>query len=235
MAVVGEDERGRTASPAGKAREPVRAVADEGEPVGYRGGGDPVTLPDGVFVGDHLLASVELDDPLADYALGEVLVGGADDDLIHPRVLTCDSCRRGEGIVCLELDHRPHFDPEALQGLLQHRELRLQLGGYRGACLVAGPQVVAKRLDHVICGDAEVGDSARQQGGDRPHDASRCPHLGAVVGERGRASEELAEQLVGAVDEVDLHDLSLTRLTPLGLWLRSQNLRSSGRCRRCAI
>ena len=73
------------------------------------------------------------------------------------------------------------------------------------AGLVVGPEVVAERLDHVVGGDAEVGGAA-------------LDHLEHGVQHAGHGAErlvlalveaalpvEVAEQLVGAVDDVDQH------------------------------
>ena len=71
--------------------------------------------------------------------------------------------------------------------------------------LVAGPQVVAERLDDVVGGDADVGGAVLEQLEHRAGDPAGRRHLPAVVGEVGRQGEVVAEQLVGAVDEVDVH------------------------------
>ena len=209
MAVMGEHGRGRLAAPAGQAREAVGAVADESQPVGYRRRANPVARPDTVVVGDHPRAAVELDDAMADDALGEVLVGGADQHLVDATVVRRHRRRRREGVVGLELDHRPDPNAEGLEGLLEQGELGPELRSHLGTRLVAGPQVVAKRLDDVIGGDPDVGDALGEERRHRPEHAPRRSHLGPVVGSRGRPAEELAEELVGAVDQVDLHGASL--------------------------
>ena len=112
---------------------------------------------------------------------------------------------RGERVVGLELDHRPHGDAERPQRVLEHRELREQLGRHAGAGLVARPEVVAERLDHVVGGDAHVGRALLEHPEHRPEDPADRGHLDAVVVEVRRHGEVVTEELVGAVDEVDLH------------------------------
>ena len=67
------------------------------------------------------------------------------------------TCRAGrERIVRLEFHHRPDDDAERRQRFFEERELREQVGLDARAGLVAGPQAVAERLDHVIGRDGDV-------------------------------------------------------------------------------
>ena len=58
-----------------------------------------------------------------------------------------DARRRGERVVGLELDHRPDDDAHRGERVLERMELREQRRLDAGRGLVAGPQVVAERLD----------------------------------------------------------------------------------------
>jgi hypothetical protein len=139
-------------------------------------------------------------------ALAEVLVRRADDHAVHAVVRGRDLGRRGERVVGLLLDHRPHREPGRPQRVLDLGELRLQRRVDPGAGLVAGPQVVAERLDDVVRGDADVGGALleeHQAGADDPSGGA----VPLVLVGRG---EVVAEQLVGAVDEVDVHLRTLT-------------------------
>ena len=84
-------------------------------------------------------------------------------------------------------------------------ELRAQRRLDAAAGLVAGPEIVAKRLDHVVGGDADVRrallDDLEHRLQHADHGAER-PVL--ALGEAAQAVE-VAEQLVGAVDEVNDH------------------------------
>ena len=114
--------------------------------------------------------------------------------------------RTGEGVVGLELDHGPHHDPERDQGLLERPGLRPQIRVDAVPGLVARPQVVAERLDHMVGGDAHVRRALAQElqhGADHPPDGGNL--LAGRIAVR-RRPEEVAEQLVGPVDEVHLHD-----------------------------
>ena len=62
---------------------------------------------------------------------------------------------RSERIIGFELDHRPHDNAHRRQRLLERMELREQRGLDAGAGLVVRPKPIAKRLDHVVGGDAK--------------------------------------------------------------------------------
>jgi hypothetical protein len=63
---------------------------------------------------------------------------------------------RSERIIGFELDHRPDDNAHCRERLLERMELREQRGLDAGARLVVRPKPIAKRLDHVVGGDAEV-------------------------------------------------------------------------------
>jgi hypothetical protein len=113
--------------------------------------------------------------------------------------------RRRQRVVGLQLDHRPHGDAHRGEGLLQRVELRRQGAIDPGPGLVVGPELVPERLDHVIGGDTEVGGALldhlqhrMQQAGDR---AQRL--VLALV--EAALAVEVAEQLVGAVQDMNDH------------------------------
>ena len=63
---------------------------------------------------------------------------------------------RSERIISFELDHRPHDNAHRRERLLERMELREQRGLDACAGLVVRPKPIAKRLDHVVGGDAEI-------------------------------------------------------------------------------
>ena len=63
---------------------------------------------------------------------------------------------RGQGVVGLELHHRPHHEAEGARGVLGGMELGQEVGGHAFAGLVAGEEVVAERLDDVVEGHRHV-------------------------------------------------------------------------------
>ena len=70
--------------------------------------------------------------------------------------------------------------------------------------LVSGPEPVAKRLDDVIGRDADVRRAAvdhAEDGGDHAADGGHFPAVGVA---RRRERVVVAEQLVGAVDEINV-------------------------------
>ena len=64
---------------------------------------------------------------------------------------------RSEGVVGLELDHRPQGDAQGVECRFEDRELGPQLGSDAGAGLVAGPEIVAEGLDDMVGGHADMG------------------------------------------------------------------------------
>jgi len=88
--------------------------------------------------------------------LGKILVRCAYDHLFHARIICGQRCRGGESVVRLEFDHGPRDDACGDESSLEHRKLRPQVWFDSVARLVACPEFVAKRLDNVIRGDADV-------------------------------------------------------------------------------
>ena len=133
--------------------------------------------------------------------------------------------RRRERIVGLELDHRPDDDAHRGERVLERMELREQRRLDALAGLVAGPEVVAKRLDDVVGGDADVRRAAARASR-APSAARRRTAPQRPVGALGEAAQavEVAEQLVGAVDEVDDHSGSM----PAALMTRPHFCDSAG-------
>ena len=138
------------------------------------------------------LSGVQIEDPLDARVLGETNGG------------------RGDRVVGLELDHRPEHDPERLHGRLGDRELGEELRRHPGRRLVAREQVVAERFDDPVRGAADMRGAflaeEEQQLLDEPGDARQDD---AVPSEDRRPRREVGpEQLVGRVDEMDVHGRS---------------------------
>ena len=95
--------------------------------------------------------------------------------------------------------------PSALKRLLEQEELRQQLRLDPLAGLVAGPQPVAERFDDVIRRDGDVSGAAVHHAEDGTNHATDRGDLRAArIPGRGQRVV-VAEQLVGAVDEVNVH------------------------------
>src|SRR5206468_319023 len=138
-------------------------------------------------------------------ALREVLVGRADPDALDARVGRRDRGGRGEPVVGLVLHERPHREARGGERLLERLELGAQRRIDPRAGLVAGVEVVAERFDHVVAGDADVRGALLEQPDQRREHAAQRAHLLTVRTQVRGHREEVAEQLVGAVDQVDLH------------------------------
>ena len=190
----------------GRPGKPSALSPDQRQVIGDRLGRHPELRGDPRSIEDGAAAPVELDDAAvrAD-ALAEVLVGGADDHLIHLRIGGRHRRGCGQRVVGLELHHRPHGHPRGRQSVLQDRELALQVRVDALARLVGRPQLVSKRLDDVVGGDADVRGPLLEQRQHRAHHAPGGPHLLPVAVHVPRHGEEVAKQLVGAVDQVDVH------------------------------
>ncbi len=202
---AGQDGGRRLGAPSGEPREPVRTVADEGEVIGDGRGADAELCHDTGLVDQEVLAAIELDDAGARDALPEVLVGRADDHLLDAGVVPRHGRRTGQRVVRLELDHRPDHHAERGERLLERPRLGPQVGVDALAGLVPGPQLVAEGLDNVIGRDPDMGGAVAQQLQDRTEHAPDGCHLVAGRVAMRRRAEEVAEQLVGPVDEVHLH------------------------------
>ena len=135
-------------------------------------GPHPELGDDAPLVDHHVLAPVQLHDAVPAHALPEVLVRRADDDLLHVAVVVGDGGAAGQRVVRLELDHRPHQDPEGGEGLLEGPGLGPQIGIDAVARLVAGPQVVAEGLDHVVGRHTDMGRALSEQ---LQHGADHAP------------------------------------------------------------
>src|SRR5207244_5548778 len=104
-----------------------------------------------------------------------------------------------------ELEHRPHDNTYSRKRLLEGMELRQQRRLDAGAGLVVRPKPIAKRLDHVVGGDAEVRVAVLdhlEHGLQHADDGA----VGAVHAFVEPAQPiEMTEELVGTVDEEKDH------------------------------
>ncbi len=139
----------------------------------------------------------------------EVFVGRADDDLREGGVVRELRGGARQRVIGLELDHRPYRDPQRGGDALGDGELRPQQRVHPLAGLVAGEEVVAERLDHMVECDPHVGDVVLpKQPRQGAHQGTRRADLAPVAVEgRGRAVVH-AEELVGPVDQMRFHSSS---------------------------
>jgi hypothetical protein len=157
------------------------------------------------LVRDGVLAPVQLHHPVVDDALGQVLVGSAYEDLLHFRILGCHCGGRRQGVIGLELHHGPDAHAQRLQRRLEDVELRAKRRIDAVSGLVTGPQVVAERLDDVISGHSNVSSAVGHHAEDRHDHATGGPYLAPVISLTRRLAVEVSEELVRAVDEMDIH------------------------------
>ena len=202
MGIAGQDCGGGFGAPSGEAGVAVGAVADDGEVVGDGCGRDAEFGDDAGFVAHDVLAAIELDDAGADDTLAEIFVGRADEDLGDACVLRCFGGSCGEGVIGFEFDHGPDFDAHGFESFFKDGKLGEQLRRHAFAGFVAGIEIVAEGFDDVIGGDAEVGCAGFDHRENRRKDTADGADFPAVCVFRGRDGEEVAEEFVGAVDEV---------------------------------
>ena len=112
---------------------------------------------------------------------------------------------RSERIIGFELDHRPDDNAHPHERLLEGMELREQRGLDAGAGLVVRPKPIAKRLDHVVGGDAEIRVAVLQHLENGLQHADHGP-IGTVhaFGEPTQ-SVEVTEEFVSAVNKMNYH------------------------------
>ena len=71
--------------------------------------------------------------------------------------------------------------------------------------LYPGQRPIAERLDDVIGRHADMGRAAVDHAEHRAHHAARRAHFPPLLVTRGGHGVEVAEELVGAVDQVNSH------------------------------
>ena len=236
-----------TACPNPEAREPVGAVAHEGEPVGDRQWADAVAGPHRLFVGDDVLAAVELH-----HAPARARTGRG----------PCRGCRREPAPTPVSSDATAAADARAssassstmgqtttpMATRAASRRGNWALSGVVDALagLVAGPQVVAERLDRRGRWRRRRGSPGRASIDSTDWTTPRtAPDLAPFGALPRRGAVEVAEQFVGPVDEMDPSRLSPARPVPShvpGLDVEDRDLvgdleaerrRRSGRCAPC--
>ncbi len=101
--------------------------------------------------------AVDLHDARTSHALRQIFIRRPDRDFLYLLVLRREMRGRSERIIGFELDHRPDDNAHRRERFLKRMELREKRGLDAVASLVVRPKPIAKRLDHVIGGDAEIG------------------------------------------------------------------------------
>ena len=107
-------------------------------------------------IANRFAPAVDLHHARTSHALRQILIGRPDGDFLDLLVLRREMRGRSERIIGFELDHRPDDNAHRRERLLERMELREQRALDAVAGLVVRPKPIAKRLDHVVGGDAEV-------------------------------------------------------------------------------
>ena len=111
---------------------------------------------------ESFCAGLDLHHARTSHALRQILIGRPDGDFLDLLVLRREMRGRSERIIGFELDHRPDDNAHRRERLFERMELREQRGLDAGAGLVVRPKPIAKRLDHVVGGDAKIRGPARR-------------------------------------------------------------------------
>ena len=166
-------------------------------------------------IANRFAPAIDLHHARTSHALRQILIGRPDGDFLDLLVLRREMRGRSERIIGFELDHRPDDNAHRRERLLERMELREQRGLDAGAGLVVRPKPIAKRLDHVIGGNAEVRGTVlvfNYLENGLQHADDRAIRAVLAFGEPAQAVE-VTEELVSTVDE--MHDprkrLRLTR------------------------
>src|ERR1700726_2535671 len=183
----------------------VGSIADEGEEIGDQIRSHPELLADSQRITDLHASAIDLDDAVTADALGEVLVGCPDADLLYALVGGGALGSGGQRVVRFELGHGPHCHSHGYERFLQRVELREERAVDADPRLVTGPETVAERLDDVIGRHADMSrtrlDHLQHRLKDADHGAEG--RVRALV--ESAQAVEVAEKLVGAVDEMNDH------------------------------
>ena len=230
--------RGRgLGAPSRQTRIPVRRVADEREVVRNRRWGHAELCDDAGFVEGDPLTAIHLHDSRAADALCQILVGSADEHLLDAAVDRRCHRRRRERIIGFELHHRPDDDAQCAERFLEQRKLaeEIRIDPFTG--LVARPQLIAERLDDVIGRDGHVGRAALHQAEHGADDPAHCAHLAAVSITRRWNGVVVPEQLVGAVDQMDLQSAAPRsgEGEPANAWAEKSNARPGSASKQCLL
>ena len=203
MSIAGQHCGGAFGAPPGQAGNAIGSVAGERQQVGNGLRGDTVLGNHGFFADSFAPSPVETDDSLALYELSQVLVWRADYYALHGGVGAKLSCRRSDGVIGLELHHRPDADAQRRNRPLRQFELGQQFRWRAFAGLVPREQVVAEGRYHAVESAPDVSDpilaDEAQHALDQP---MHRPYR--LTGRRlqRRHGEMRAEQLIGAVNQI---------------------------------
>src|SRR5439155_1221895 len=183
----------------------VRRVANEREEVGDQRGLHSELLTNSSRISDFLPLAIHLDYVVPADALRQVFVGRPEADFLDSLVSGGDLRRGCERIVGLQVGHGPYGHAHGGEGFLERVELRQQGGLNTISRLVLGPESVTEGLDDVVGRHTDVRGPLLDHLQDGvQHAAHRAE--GRILARGGAAAAvELAEQLVGAVDEMNDH------------------------------
>ena len=182
---------------------PSAAVADERQVVGNRDRFDAKLRDHACLVANDVLATIELDDSGPSYALREVFVGCANEHPIDRRVFLGGEGGGRQGIIGLELNHRPNDDPKSGECLFEKRKLgpEIRLDAFPG--FVVRPELIAKRLDHLIGGDTKMSGAFLDHAKDGGDYTANCrDFLAGAIAHRGQRVI-VPKKLVGSINQVN--------------------------------
>jgi hypothetical protein len=209
MGVLGQHCPCRLCSPPWEAGDAIGGIADEGQVVRNRFGGDSELLPHSLGVYERCLPSIVAHDLRVAIELRHVLVRAQDDDPIDLGCVFRGGC--GQTVISFLLDHGPHSNTEGLHRSFRNRELGVEFRWRSLTGLVSIEHIVAEGFDDRIERDTDVRHPVfGEQRKRRCHKSVDGPDLPSIDGLARRSPEVVSKQLVGPIDQVhSRHTLSL--------------------------
>src|SRR6185312_3048567 len=117
------------------------------------------------------------------------------------------------GVIGLKFHHRPDRYSGGGKRLLEKRKLSEEVGLDAFAGFIARPQTVAEGFDDVVCCNGDIRSPALDHSQYRGEYAANRGHFMAVPITRGRQREVMAEEFVGAVDQMNVQGSSIAGAT----------------------
>ena len=203
MSILRQDGSRGFRAPSSESRISIRRVTDEREVVGNRFGRNAKLPNHRRFVAGFPCASIQLDDAVMPHTLRKIFVGRADNHAFNTRIGGRSRRAGCQCIVGFEFNHRPDHHTGQPECLLEQWKLRQQVGIDASTSLVARPEIIAERLNHMIGGHGEVRDAGAEHSQHGSHDPSNCGDFTTGIVARGRQRVKVPEQFVRAVNQID--------------------------------
>src|SRR5581483_4236297 len=184
----------------------ISGVADQREIIGNELWRDAELFDHTCFVTNDVAPLINLHDSIIDDALGEIFVRRPDADLFDLLIFCGEMCGCCQRIVRFEFDRWPNDNSHCSERVFEWMKLREQSAIDSHAGFVARPKIVPERFDDVIGGDTDVRRAVLKHLDNHAEDAVDSAERRISFVETTQ-TVELAKQFVGAVDEMNDHEV----------------------------